>query len=504
MQKLVEMKNITKVFPGVRALDDVSFDLYSGETHVLMGENGAGKSTLMKVLNGTYTPTSGEILLDGEKVNIANQREALSRGISMIYQELNPIPHMTVAENIFLGREYKTKIGTVDYKRMNKETKEYLIQFGMENVSPKSHMVELSIAETQMIEIIKASSFNTKVLIMDEPTSSLTDREVEKLFETMNRLKETGVGIVYISHKMEEIMKVADRITVMRDGRYIGTRLAGEVDIPEIIKMMVNREIKSQFPYRAREYGEVALEGSNLSGEGFNNVNISIRAGEIVGMYGLIGAGRTETAEAMFGMRKLRSGTIKIKGEEKVIRHPQDAIKNKFILLSEDRKLKGLNLKASVGNNITICTLDKYIKFLSINKKKELADIKDSIQKLNVKTPSEKQLANYLSGGNQQKVVLAKSLLTEPEIMIFDEPTRGIDVNAKAEIYRMLLDLADQKKAIVFISSELPELMGITDRMIIMHEGLVTGELERKDYDQSKIMELAIADMKQSEGENEK
>ena len=491
------MRNITKVFPGVKALDDVSFDLIAGEVHVLMGENGAGKSTLMKILSGSYHQDEGEISIDGEIVHFKSPIHALQHGVAMIYQELNPVPHMSIAENVFMGKEPKLfKLGLVDYKKMRSETAKLLDVFGMSYLNPKSLMSTLSVAETQMIEIIKAYSCDAKILIMDEPTSAITDHEVDKLFEITNMLKAKKVGIVYISHKMEELWRFGDRITVLRDGKYIDTKKVSDVDVDAVIRMMVGRDITQQFPKEEVELGEELLSVDNLSDvDGrFRNVNFELRRGEILGMAGLMGAGRTEVVETLFGIRKRKTGTIRIKGNEVVIKRPKDAMQNGFALVGEDRKGTGLNLKDSIRFNISICTLKAISQMGVVNGAKENVEVDRYIEKLRIKTPSREQKTIFLSGGNQQKVVVAKWLMTEPEIFILDEPTRGIDVGAKAEIHQIITELAKQGKGIIMVSSELPEVLGMSDRVLVMHEGNVSGILSKEEMDQEKIMHLATGE----------
>lgn len=489
---ILQMSHISKRFPGVLALDDVNIDLDSGEVHALMGENGAGKSTLMKILSGSYAQDEGTILIEGKEAQINHPIDALEHGIAMIYQELNPIPYMTVAENIFLGKEPVKKSGLLNKRKMNTETQKLLDFFDIKSVKPADLMKQLSIAETQMVEIIKAYSFHAKILIMDEPTSSLSEHEVDKLFDIMSLLKSEGVGIIYISHKMEEILKVSDRITVLRDGKYIDTVTAGEVEIPQIIRMMVNRDITQQFPYEPKPIGEEVLRTEHLSGYRYFDASFSLRRGEVLGFSGLVGAGRTELMEAIYGLRKVLKGNIYINGKLVTHMSPQEAIGRKIALISEDRKWKGLNLKGSVRTNMSISVLSKYVRKIAINKKEEIKEVDQYIKMINIKTPSREQNVNHLSGGNQQKVVIAKSIMADPEIMIFDEPTRGIDVGSKEEIYEMISSFAKEGKAIIIISSELPELMGITDRMIVMSQGRIRGEIVRAEYDQEKILSLAL------------
>jgi len=492
--KLLEMRQVSKAFPGVKALDDVSFDLIAGEVHVLMGENGAGKSTLMKILSGFYTCDEGEIVIDGERAQYNTPLGAIKHGVAMIYQELNPVPHMTIAENVFLGKELKrTKFGLVDRKKMNSETAGLLSAFGIDYMSPTDLMKSLSVAETQMIEIIKAYSFNAKNLIMDEPTSALSEHEVGKLFEIIGILKEKGVGIIYISHKMDEIWRCADRITVFRDGKHVGTRKTEETSVPEIIHLMVGRDLTQQIQKEEIPIGEVVFSVENLSDEKrrFQNVSFELHRGEILGIAGLMGAGRTEVVETIFGIRGKKSGVIKIHQQPISIKAPADAMRRGIALVGEDRKLMGLNLKGSVRFNISLCVLERFVKWGSVNNKKEIAAVDDSISALRIKTTGREQRVAFLSGGNQQKVVVAKWLLTEPDIFIMDEPTRGIDVGAKKEIYQIITNLARRQKGIIMVSSELPEILGLCDRVLVMHEGNVMGFLTRDEFCQEKIMHLA-------------
>ena len=492
--QLLQMRGVSKSFPGVRALDHVDFDLNRGEVHVLLGENGAGKSTLMKILSGSYTCDEGEILIDGELVQFHSPIGALRGGVAMIYQELNPVPYMTIAENVFLGKEPKlTRQGLVDKKKMYVQTEALLQEFGMGYLHPKTEMIHLSVAETQMIEIIKAYSFHTKILIMDEPTSALADHEVEKLFQIMEMLKEKGVGIVYISHKMNEIFRCGDRITVFRDGKYVGTKNIRDIDQEEAIRMMIGRELINQFPKEEVPIGEVVLEVENLSDEGgrFVNVSFQLRRGEILGIAGLMGAGRSEIVETIFGVRRRKSGTIRINGKAVSNKNPAQAIRAGLALVTEDRKGTGLNLKSSVRENITICTLKQISRAGVLNVSKENKAVDGQIEALGIRTPFRNQIVNFLSGGNQQKVVVSKWLLAQPEVFIMDEPTRGIDVGAKSEIYQIMNHLAAQGKGIIMVSSELPEILGMCDRVLVMHEGTLTGNVQREHFSQEQIMRHA-------------
>ena len=492
--RLLEMKHVSKAFPGVKALDDVHFDLAAGEVHVLMGENGAGKSTLMKILSGFYTCDEGEILIEGERAQYHTPHDAINHGVAMIYQELNPVPHMTIAENVFLGKEPKlTKFGLVDVKKMNLETASLLAAFDIAYMSPSALMKSLSVAETQMIEIIKAYSLNAKILIMDEPTSALSEHEVNKLFEIIGMLKQKGVGIVYISHKMDEIWRCADRITVFRDGKHVGTRKTEETSIPEIIRLMVGRDLKQQIEKEDIPIGEVVLSVENLSDETrrFQNVSFQLYRGEILGIAGLMGADRSEVVETIFGIRRKKTGVIKINGKPISVKKPVDAMRCGIALVGEDRKLMGLNLKGSVRFNVSLCVLEQYAKLGVVNNNKEITAVDHSISTLRIKTPGRDQKVAFLSGGNQQKVVVAKWLLTEPDVFIMDEPTRGIDVGSKKEIYQIITDLARRQKGIIMVSSELPEILGLCDRVLVLHEGNATGVLTRDEFCQEKIMLLA-------------
>jgi len=489
---ILNMINISKSFPGVKALDNVNFQLIPGEVHILMGENGAGKSTLMKILAGIYETDSGEILLRNESVHFQKPSDSIQAGISMIHQELMPIPYLSVAENIFLGREPVTRFRTVNKMILEKQTLELFDEMGI-NLNPWSLMVELSVAEMQMVEIAKAISSQSDIIIMDEPTSAISDKEVDTLFRIIRHLKTSGVGIIYISHKMDEVFEIGDRITVFRDGKYIETCFINDLDRSRLISLMVGREIKEIFPKTECPIGETILEVKDLSLTGcFENISFNVRKGEILGLSGLMGAGRTEVVETLFAIRKKNKGTIFKNGKNITINSPSDAITNGLAIVSEDRKEVGLVLKLSVGKNITLTTLRDYTSLGQIMKKnKEEQVILDQIDKLTIKTPGADQLVSNLSGGNQQKVVIGKWLLNKPDILIMDEPTRGIDVGAKAEIHKLICKLACQGKAIILISSELPEIIGMCDRVLVMHEGKITGELDREHFDQEKIMHFA-------------
>jgi inositol transport system ATP-binding protein len=494
---IVQMRHIYKSFPGVNALKDVSFDVKRGEVHALVGENGAGKSTLMKILAGVYTPDSGEIIVKGSPVEIKKPHDALHLGISMIHQELNPVPEMTVAQNIFLGREPCSKIvPVVKAKKQSSMTKLLLEDLGVD-ISPDIRMSKLSTAETQMVEIVKAISYNADVIIMDEPSSAITDKEIDRLFAIIRRSKSKNVGVVYISHKMDEVFEISDVVSVLRDGEFIGTlsNLPGEeLNHDRVIAMMVGRELKDFFPKEHAEIRDVTFEVKNLTKEGkFKNVTFNARRGEILGVAGLMGAGRTELVEAIMGINPVDSGEIFINGKRCHITKPSDSINRNLAFVPEDRKLKGLNLKSSVNDNISIINLSNFCRLcVIINRKTERKMVDSQIMNLRIKTPSRNTIVNSLSGGNQQKVVLAKSLIGTPEILILDEPTRGIDVGSKAEIHKLMCTLAKAGKTIIMVSSELPEILGMSDRVVVLHEGEVTGYFDRDEFDQETIMAHAM------------
>lgn len=470
---------------------------FKGEVHVLMGENGAGKSTLMKILSGIYQKDEGNIYLDGRLIGIKSTKEAIQLGISMIHQELSPVRAMTVSENIFLGKEpCHSFFGVVNRKKQQELTEAIFMEMDI-SISPDSKMEDLSVAQMQMVEIAKAVSYDSRIIIMDEPTSAITGKEVAKLFRIIHELKSKGIAIIYISHKMDEIFQIADRITVMRDGQFIETRAAKDFNQETLIRLMVGRTISELFPKINSQKGEVALEVEDLTQKSkFRNISFKVRRGEVFGFAGLMGAGRSELMESVFGLRKVDAGRIKVNGKEVKIKSPADAIRNKIALITDDRQLKGLNLKASVKDNITIVNLRKFTRFkqvLQFEKENSITD--DEIKKLRIRVHSRNQIVDTLSGGNQQKVVLSKWLLNDPEIIILDEPTRGIDIGAKAEIYEMIKNLAERGKAIILVSSELPEIIGLCDRVIVLYHGSISGEFERNQFNQEKIMNAAMGNM---------
>ncbi|WP_396334462.1 sugar ABC transporter ATP-binding protein [Alkalihalobacillus sp. MEB130] len=496
---ILKLENITKEFPGVKALDNVQLKVRKGSVHALMGENGAGKSTLMKIIIGMYKPDTGRIYFDGEEIKFTNINDSLDKGISMIHQELSPIPEMTIAENIFLGREpLYGRTGLVNDRQLYKNTRELLNSLEI-NLDPRTKMIDLSIANTQMVEIAKAISFDSKLVIMDEPTSAITEKEVAQLFKMIRSLKEKGVGIIYITHKMSELYEIADDISVFRDGQFIGTDTAAKMTKDTLIKMMVGRELNQVFNKPQFNIGEVALSVKNLSHKGwFEDVSFEVRKGEIVCFAGLMGAGRTELVEAIFGIKSKDEGEVFVHGEKVNIKSPQDAIKNNLGFLTEDRKLTGLFLPLSVKENMITVNIDNYISMGLLNSKKVRLDCLTQKESLRVKTPNIETIVENLSGGNQQKVLLARWLLKNPDILFLDEPTRGIDVGAKSEFYNIIFELARQGKAIVVVSSEMAEILGLCDRVIIMHEGRITGELDREEANQEKIMQYATGQLNEN------
>lgn len=489
---ILEMEGISKEFPGVKALKDVTLRVKKGKVHALVGENGAGKSTLMKILNGIYMPDSGVIKFGGKEIKLRSPIDALRNGISMIHQELTPVPNMTVAENIFLGREpLLGNLPIVNDREMINMTRKLLENLEI-NIDPSTPMGNLSVAQMQMVEIAKAISYNSELIIMDEPTSAISEKEVLHLFKIIRNLKSKGISIIFISHRFDEIYEIADEVTVLRDGEHIFTGALENVSREKLIEMMVGRELKQMFPKEDAEIGEVVLEVKNLTKQGvFYDVNFKVRRGEILGIAGLMGAGRTEVVESIFGIRHYDHGEIYINGKKVDIKSPIDAINNKMALITEDRKT-GLFLPLTVEENIIMASLSNYTRGFFVDGKKVSEDCKKQVDKLRIKTPSLSQKIKFLSGGNQQKALIARWLLTYPEILILDEPTRGIDVGAKAEIHKLITKMAQEGKAIIMISSELPEILGMSDRIIVMHEGRVKGELKREEASQEKIMKYAM------------
>lgn len=495
MEYVLELKNIYKSFPGVKVLEDVTLQVRPGEVHALMGENGAGKSTLMKILMGIYKADQGSIFLEGKETVIHGPKDAMSKGISMIHQELNTVLDMEVAENVFVGRELLKKgfekLKIVDIARMREETGRYFREMNID-IDPRAKMRTLSVAEMQLVEIVKAISLNSRIIVMDEPTSAITEKEATVLFAQIERLKKQGVAIIYISHKMDEIFRISDTITVLRDGQWIGTKPAKELDNDMLIKMMVGRELTDIYPKDPVEIGDVILEVKNLSrGKKVRDASFSLRKGEVLGIAGLVGAGRSELVETIFGLYPKTGGQIFLHGKEVHIKSAADAIKNKMALITEDRKQTGLNLIVSVKENIASVSIGKLSNHGIVNDKKINEVSEKYIKDLKIKTPDGNAIVGNLSGGNQQKVVLAKWLLDEPDIIIFDEPTRGIDIGAKRDIYLLINNLAKEGKAVIVISSEMAEVMGICDRILVMAEGRINGEVQREEFSQEVIMGYA-------------
>ena len=489
---LLEVKHISKSFPGVKALDDVSFSAKEGSVHVLCGENGAGKSTLMKIIDGLYPPDGGEIFIRGEKVQINSPIRAGELGISMIFQELNYLPEMTIEESLFVGRWPKKSYGAVDWKAIRKRTLQLFEQEGL-HFAPDTKLKDLSISNLQMLEFLKAISRDASIIIMDEPTSSITNKEIEILFEKINDLRARGKAIVYISHKMDEIFRIADEISILRDGRIVETRPKDRFDIDSVITLMVGRALGQGYPKEDVPLGDVVLEVENFSGPtGFDDISFNIRRGEIVGFAGLVGAGRTETVRALFGLDEHTRGTIKVRGDAFRIKGVQDSIKRGIAMLSEDRRRFGIVPVRDVKENVTLASLEQFFRNGHLNKSEEKRRVEEICSRISVKMSSINAPVSTLSGGNQQKVVLSKWMLREPDILILDEPTRGIDVGAKFEIYKLMTNLVKEGKSIVMVSSELPELIGMCDRIYVMAAGKITGELKRDEFSQETIMRYAM------------
>jgi ribose transport system ATP-binding protein len=491
---LLEMKGIDKRFPGVHALNDVSFDVHPGEAHVLLGENGAGKSTLIKVLSGTFPPDSGDIRLDGQSVRVGNPHDAQVLGISTIYQEFNLAPDMSVADNIFLGREPMRRHapGIVDRKALIDQARKLLDSLDTQ-IAPEMIVSQLGVAQQQMVEIAKALSLDARIIVMDEPTAALTSHEIDRLFETIQELKRRGVAIVYISHRLEEVRAVGDRATILRDGACVGTVLVAETPLDELVRMMVGRDLKDKFPKIHVEPGEEALRVERLTRKDvLRDVSFHVRRGEILGIAGLVGSKRTETARAIFGADKLDGGRIHVHGRRVKINSPADAIRNRIALVPEDRKRHGILAYLSVRENITLSALSQFSRggFLDIQRERTRAQ--EYASSLRISTPDLERRAFSLSGGNQQKVVIARWLITNAEIFLFDEPTRGIDVGAKVEVFQLMGQLLKRGAAIVMISSELPDILGMSDRILVMREGRVGGEFERQEATEEKILTCAL------------
>lgn len=489
--KILEMKGISKSFPGVKALDNVNLNIYQGKVMAVLGENGAGKSTLMKILSGVYQRSSGEILFGGKPVEFQNTRDSQDCGIAIIHQELNLIPELSIGENIFLGREPLTKFNLIDWKKLYKDTEELLKLLSVEE-DPRVTVAGLSIGKKQMVEIAKALSINAEIIIMDEPTDALTDKETESLFKIVNLLRQQGKSVVYISHRLKEIFEICDHVTVLRDGRFVDEKLVSEINEDLLIEMMVGRKLTEQYPKQTIDLGDTVLEVKNLTNRFVKDISFDLKKGEVLGIAGLMGAGRTELVKTIYGAIKLDSGEIYIDGKLIVNKSEGDAVSHKITYVSEDRKKDGLVLGMSVKENISLSALVNFAKNGIINKAKEEEEAKNYIKKMSIKTPSMNQLVRNLSGGNQQKVSIAKSLMNDPKVLILDEPTRGVDVGAKKEIYELINTFKSQGMSMIVVSSEILEILGICDRILVMHEGRVSGILDVKEATQENIMRLAV------------
>lgn len=486
------MHNIGKTFPGVVALDKIHFELCKGEVHILLGENGAGKSTLMKILSGAYQKTEGQLFLEDKEIEIKNPKHAQELGISIIYQEFNLIYHLSAGENIFLGREPFLYPGVIDQNKIFDEAQKILDDLGVV-INARKLVKELGIAQQQMVEVAKALSLDAKILMMDEPTSALTEHEIKELFATMRKLKAKGVSIIYISHRLQELFEIGDRVSVLRDGKYIGTHNISEVSKPELIRMMVNRELKEQFPKQKAKIGEEILRVESLKTDGvLKEISFSLHRGEVLGIAGLLGSGRTELARAIFGVDKVDSGKIYVRGQLQKIKSPRSAINLGIGFVTEDRKNQGLILVLPVKENICLPSVERFSKLGIVKGREEGQAANRYLRELRIKTPGLDQKVMFLSGGNQQKVVLSKWLCCQADIFIFDEPTRGIDVGSKVEIYQLMNRLTKEGVAIIMISSELPEILGMSDRILVMHQGKITGEFSAEEATQERILQSAL------------
>lgn len=488
---LLELKDIHKKFPGVYALQGVSFDLYPGEVHALLGENGAGKSTLVKIMSGIYAKDQGEIVINGKPVQITNANEALENGLSVIHQELVLVPHLSIAENLFLGREPQLKNGLVDFQSMSEQTSKFLKEFGL-NLNPDAEVASLTIAQQQMVEVVKAISFNARIIAMDEPTSSLTDKEVDSLFSHIRDLAARGIGIIYISHRMSELFEIADRVTVLRDGKYIGTRNVKETTADELITMTVGRPISKYYNRTYNTNQEAILKVKDLSSRKVKNVNFELRKGEILGFSGLVGAGRSETMHAIMGIDKITGGTLEFEGKPVHVKNTEQMIDYGFSMVPEDRKDEGIFPFQTLKFNLTLKTIKEFINFIFVRNSKEDEIADRYMDELSIKAPNLQTVMNSLSGGNQQKVVISSWLATNPKVLILDEPTRGIDVGTKSEIYEIMNELARNGVSIIMISSDMPEILNLSDRVVVMCEGTTTAVLDHSEATQEKILQYAV------------
>ena len=495
---ILRLEDIVKTFPGVKALDGVKLDVKEGEVHALCGENGAGKSTLMKIIAGAQGYTSGHMYINDQEVVFHSTKEAEKMGIAMIYQEFNMVPELSVAENMYLGRLPKTQLGVVDWKKLYQDADEVLKKLGLK-FDCRNKVKNLSVAESQMTEIAKCLTIGAKVIIMDEPTAALTDEEIQILFRIIAELKAKGISILYISHRMDEIFRISDRLTVFRDGKYIATKAIGETDYDDVVSMMVGRSVTNLYPIRNYEKQDVAMELRNVTGKGVHGVSLKLHKGEILGVAGLLGSGTIELSKIVYGALPMTDGEIIINGEKKDCSSPRKALKAGIGFVSDDRKQEGLVLIRNIRENISMSSLDKISNGLYLNKAKETENINAEVKRLNIKISSPAQLAGKLSGGNQQKVVFAKVLEADPSILILDEPTRGVDVGAKAEIYQIMDELTKQGKSIILISTDLPEVIGMSDRVVIMREGYTVLEIDKSEMNQEKILAYASGGVSENE-----
>lgn len=493
MTRILEMKHISKKFPGVMALDDVSLSLESGEILALLGENGAGKSTLMKILSGAYQADMGEIFLNGEKLENTNPLEMLKNNVAVMHQELSYLNDLSIAENIFLGKLPINHFFQVDYKKLRNDTKRLLDLVGL-RLDPMTIVASMTVAQKQLMEIAKVLSNDIRVLVLDEPTSALNETEVKTLFGLLKQLASQGKGIIYISHKMDEIFEISDRVQVLRDGKHIGTAKISEVERTELVRMMVGRKVENIYPKADIELGKVVLEVEHLTAAKIYDISFNVRAGEVVGLFGLMGSGRTELVEAIFGKRKIIAGEVKINGKTLKLKSPREAIQAGIAYVPRERRSDGLVLTETVQHNMTLVHIDKLQKLFKLDLKKERSLARHWIEQLKIKTPSMKAPVKTLSGGNQQKVVIGKWMMDQMNVIILNEPTRGIDVGAKVEVYHLIEELCRKGMAVIMISSETPEIMGIADRIIVIHEGRITGECLRKEFEQETIMHYAIGE----------